>query len=31
MCSNGGYPGAAPLTGEPPRWARYIADSLIET
>ena len=27
----GGYPGAAPLIGEPARWARYIADSLIET
>jgi predicted AAA+ superfamily ATPase len=27
----GGYPGAAPLTGEPARWARYVADSLIET
>lgn len=27
----GGYPGAAPLTKEPVRWARYIADSLIET
>jgi predicted AAA+ superfamily ATPase len=27
----GGYPGAAPLAGEPQRWARYIADSLIET
>ena len=27
----GGYPGAAPLIGEPQRWARYIADSLIET
>jgi len=27
----GGYPGAAPLIGEPERWARYIADSLIET
>src|SRR5713226_7386672 len=27
----GGYPGAAPLTGEPNRWARYIRDSLIET
>ncbi len=27
----GGYPGAAPLVAEPDRWARYIADSLIET
>ena len=27
----GGYPGAVPLTAEPARWARYIADSLIET
>jgi predicted AAA+ superfamily ATPase len=27
----GGYPGAASLIGEPQRWARYIADSLIET
>ena len=27
----GGYPGAAPLTGEPDRWARYILDALIET
>jgi hypothetical protein len=27
----GGYPGAAPLIREPGRWARYIADSLIET
>lgn len=27
----GGYPGAAPLIGDPNRWARYIADSLIET
>ena len=27
----GGYPGAAPLVGEPDRWARYIKDSLIET
>jgi hypothetical protein len=27
----GGYPGAAPLVREPARWARYIADSLIET
>ncbi len=28
---HGGYPGAAPLIGEPVRWARYVADSLIET
>jgi hypothetical protein len=27
----GGYPGAAPLVPEPERWARYVADSLIET
>ncbi|MBI2891100.1 MAG: ATP-binding protein [Nitrospirae bacterium] len=27
----GGYPGAAPLSNEPDRWARYIKDSLIET
>jgi predicted AAA+ superfamily ATPase len=27
----GGYPGAAPLVGDPNRWARYTADSLIET
>jgi uncharacterized protein len=27
----GGYPGAAPLIREPQRWARHIADSLIET
>jgi len=27
----GGYPGAAPLIGEPMRWARYVLDSLIET
>ena len=27
----GGYPGAAPLIGEPDRWARYVRDSLIET
>ena len=27
----GGYPGAAPLIGDPERWARYVADSLIET
>jgi predicted AAA+ superfamily ATPase len=27
----GGYPGAAPLVREPQRWARHVADSLIET
>jgi predicted AAA+ superfamily ATPase len=27
----GGYPGAAPLIGDPARWARYVLDSLIET
>ncbi len=27
----GGYPGAAPLTGDHQRWSRYIIDSLIET
>lgn len=27
----GGYPGAAPLAGEPERWRRYVTDSLIET
>ena len=27
----GGYPGAAPLAGEPARWKRYIVDALIET
>ncbi|MFN0057734.1 MAG: ATP-binding protein [Planctomycetota bacterium] len=27
----GGYPGAASLIDDPPRWARYIKDSLIET
>ena len=27
----GGYPGSAPLASEPARWARYVADSLIET
>lgn len=27
----GAYPGAAPLIGEPERWRRYVADSLIET
>lgn len=27
----GGYPGAAPLAGNPERWRRYILDSLIET
>lgn len=28
---HGGYPGAAPLAGDPGRWTRYILDSLIET
>jgi predicted AAA+ superfamily ATPase len=27
----GGYPGAAPLIGDPPRWRRYLRDALIET
>jgi len=27
----GGYPGAAPLAGEPARWRQYVLDSLIET
>ena len=27
----GGYPGAAPLVGQPARWTRYVRDSLIET
>lgn len=27
----GGYPGAAPLIGDPPRWRRYLLESLIET
>lgn len=27
----GSYPGAAPLIGDPPRWRRYLLDSLIET
>jgi len=27
----GGYPGAAPLIGEPARWSRYVLDALIET
>jgi predicted AAA+ superfamily ATPase len=27
----GGYPGAAPLADDPPRWMRYIRDALIET
>ncbi|MDA1140701.1 MAG: ATP-binding protein [Planctomycetota bacterium] len=27
----GGYPGAAELIGDEPRWKRYIIDSLIET
>lgn len=28
---HGGYPGSAPLVGKGERWARYVADSLIET
>lgn len=28
---HGGYPGAAPLAGEPVRWSRYVIDSLVET
>jgi predicted AAA+ superfamily ATPase len=28
---HGGYPGAAPLIGDPPRWARYVLDALVET
>ena len=27
---HGGYPGSAALVDEPPRWARYVRDSLIE-
>lgn len=27
----GGYPGAAPLAGEPERWRRYVLDALVET
>lgn len=27
----GGYPGAAPLIKDPPRWKRYLLDALIET
>jgi len=27
----GGYPGAAPLAGDPPRWRRYMLDALVET
>jgi predicted AAA+ superfamily ATPase len=27
----GGYPGAAPLAGDPGRWRRYLLDALIET
>ena len=27
----GGYPGAASLIGDPPRWRRYLLDALIET
>ncbi|MEI6726896.1 MAG: ATP-binding protein [Actinomycetes bacterium] len=28
---HGGYPGAAPLVGDFPRWRRYVLDALIET
>jgi predicted AAA+ superfamily ATPase len=27
----GGYPGAAPLIGDPDRWRRYILDAIVET
>jgi hypothetical protein len=27
----GGYPGSAPLIGEPERWRTYVLDSLVET
>jgi predicted AAA+ superfamily ATPase len=27
----GGYPGAAPLVEDPPRWAAYVRDALVET
>jgi predicted AAA+ superfamily ATPase len=27
----GGYPGAAPLSRSPRRWARYVKDALVET
>ena len=27
----GGYPGAAPLMDDPPRWRRYLLDALVET
>lgn len=27
----GGYPGAAPLAGDPDRWRHYLLDALIET
>ncbi len=27
----GGYPGAAPLIDDPPRWRRYLLDGLVET
>ena len=27
----GGYPGAAPLADDQPRWRRYVLDSLVET
>lgn len=26
----GGYPGAAPLADDPPRWRRYLLDALVE-
>ena len=28
---HGGYPGSAELIDDPPRWARYVKDALIET
>ncbi len=27
----GGYPGSAPLVGDPERWSAYVLDSLVET
>jgi predicted AAA+ superfamily ATPase len=27
----GGYPGVAPLAGDPARWRRYLLDALVET
>jgi predicted AAA+ superfamily ATPase len=27
----GGYPGSAPLVGDPARWASYVRESLVET